>query len=90
MDSNLMRWTEVQRNYPQCWVLVEALKAHSKNSIRIIDEIAVIDTFNDSPNAMKEYKLLHHEMPLKELYVLHTSRKDVEIPERKWLGIRTI
>jgi hypothetical protein len=84
-----MKWNEIRKNYPECWVLIEALKAHSKKGIRYIDEISVIDTFKDSPLAMKEYDHLHREMPLKEFYVLHTSRTNIEIPERIWLGIRS-
>ena len=84
-----MKWNEIRKIYPDCWVLIEALKAYSKKGIRIIDEISVINIFNDSPLALKEYAHLHHEMPFKELYVLHTSREKIEIPERSWLGIRT-
>ncbi len=85
-----MKWSEIRRHYPQCWVLIEAINAHSENELRILDDISVINTFKDSPSAMKEYSRLHHEIPTKELYVLHTSRKTIEISERSWLGIRAI
>jgi len=37
-----MRWEEVRIHYPNQWLLVEAVEAHSKVSNRILDEIAVV------------------------------------------------
>ena len=83
-----MRWPEIRRHYPEKWLLIEAIQAHSKADQRILDDIAVVDTFSDSVAAMKRYTHLHHEAPQRELYVCHTDREDLGIRERRWLGIR--
>lgn len=36
--------------------------------------------------AMRAYKRLHKETPHRELYVLHTNRKEINISERRWAG----
>jgi hypothetical protein len=83
-----MKWQEIRKRYPQQWVLVEAIKAHSKKNKRILEQIAVINTFPDSARAMQGYAELHRQAPARELYVFHTSRAKLDIIERTWLGIR--
>ena len=83
-----MQWTEIRRHYPQQWLLVEAIKAHSEAGQRILEELSVVDTFPDSVMAMQRYTQLHREAPDREMYVLHTDRQNLEIGERQWLGIR--
>ncbi len=83
-----MEWQEIRTRYPQQWLLVEAIKAHSEENKRILDQIAVISTFPNSNVAMKSYAQLHHDSPERELYVIHTSRAALDITERRWLGIR--
>ena len=39
---------------------------------------------------MKGYMSLHHEEPHRELYVFHTDRQELDILERRWLGIRGV
>jgi len=51
-----MKWEQVRVRYPEQWVLVEAISAKSKVSIRHIEEVAVISSFTDSTLAWKEYK----------------------------------
>ena len=47
------QWHEVRAHYPETWVLVEAIQAHSEANTRIIKEVALLDTFADSVSAMK-------------------------------------
>jgi len=42
----------------------------------------------NSKEALAEYKKIHRNYPTRELYVVHTSKKELEILERKWLGVR--
>ena len=87
-DKNgVMKWEEIRTHYPQQWLLVEAIEAHSEGDRRITDQLAVVDTFEDSRTALHRYAKLHHDEPERELYVLHTSREKLEIIERRWLGI---
>lgn len=83
-----MRWEEIREHYPQQWLLVEAIKAHSELDRRILEQLAVIGVFPDSVSAMHSYTALHREAPERELYVFHTSREVLDVTERQWLGIR--
>jgi len=85
-----MRWQEIRKHYPQQWLLVEAIKAHSEADRRILEQLAVVGAFSDSTTAMKSYLQLHKEAPERELYVFHTSREKLDITERRWLGVRGI
>lgn len=83
-----MKWEEIRHHYPQQWLLLKAIQAHSEANKRIIEQLAVVNVFPDSVTALKNYSYLHHESPERELYVFHTSRETLDITERKWLGIR--
>ncbi len=84
-----MKWEEIRKQYPDQWLLVEAIEAHSESGKRIVEELTVVNTFADSKTAMEEYLQLHRKQPERELYVLHTDRESLNITERRWLGIRT-
>jgi len=83
-----MQWTEIRRTYPGKWLLVEALAAHSRAGKRIVEDLAVVDTFSDGTVAMSGYKVLHRREPGRELYVVHTDREALDIGELHWFGIR--
>src|SRR4051794_23701071 len=83
-----MEWNTIRQTYPHRWLLVEALEAHSQSGKRILDDLAVVDSFSDGVAAMKGYKDLHHRAPQRELYVLHTDREDLDIGELTGWGIR--
>jgi hypothetical protein len=83
-----MEWREVRQHHPHQWLLVEALDARSEAGQRIVEDLAVLETYSDGLAAMDGYKTLHGRDPQRELYVLHTDREDLEIEEVRWLGIR--
>ena len=83
-----MKWEDIRQHYPDQWLLLEAIKAHSVANTRILDQIAVLNSYADSNTALNGYKELHREAPQRELYVFHTSREKLDIQERHWLGIR--
>lgn len=83
-----MNWQEIRNYYPQQWLLVEAIKAHSTANKRILEELSVIEAFSDSATALQHYQQLHAESPARELYVFHTSREFLDVTERSWLGVR--
>lgn len=85
-----MLWEEVRKAYPDKWVVFEAIEAHSDSNYRIVDDIAVIDTFDDSMDAFRRHNELHKQKPNRELYFFHTSREDLDILEKKWTGLRKI
>ena len=83
-----MQWNQIRQTYPHRWLLVEALEAHSQSGKRILEDLAVVDTFPDGTAAMQGYKQLHHRAPERELYVLHTDREDLDVDEVTWWGLR--
>lgn len=84
-----VRWEDVREAFPQQWVLIEAVKAYTNDkSERILEEVVPIKRFSNSPEAMRAYQTFHQENPTRELYVLHTNRKEPNIIEKKWVGVR--
>lgn len=82
-----MRWDEVQERFPNEWVVLEATKAYSREGQRFIEEMSVIDSYEDSTKALKRYSELHQEDPHREYCFFHTSRPEVVARER-YVGIR--
>jgi hypothetical protein len=82
-------WEEIRRQFPRQWLLVEAIAAHSAEGKRVLNDIAVLDAFQEAGTAMKSYQEMHHRFPQHELYVVHTDREALDIAEVDWLGIRT-
>jgi hypothetical protein len=83
-----MKWIEVRRKYPDQWLIIEALQAHTTSeSQRVLDAVKVIERCADSVNAMQSYRRLHERYPERELYFAHTSRERLDIRERVWVGI---
>ena len=89
MGEFYMKWNEVKEKYPDTWVLFEAVEAHSENGKREVEDISILNTFDDSRKATKKYREIHKKDTQRELYVAHTQKDKLEIKERRWLGIRT-
>ena len=85
-----MNWNKVRQHYPEQWLLIEAIKARSESGKRVLEQISVINSYVDSLSAMKGYKILKQQKPERELFVFHTSRENLDISERQWLGVRGI
>jgi hypothetical protein len=84
-----MRWTDIRKAHPNQWLVIEALQAHSDaEHQRVLDEMAVVEICADGNAAMQEYRKLHQQHPDREFYFVHTSREQLDIRERQWLGIR--
>jgi hypothetical protein len=87
IGGGVMRWEEVQERFPNEWVVLEATKAHSSEGQRYIEEVVVIDQFDNSIAAMNKYNDLHREEPHREYCFFHTSRPSLVARER-YAGIR--
>jgi hypothetical protein len=83
-----MRWQEICSAYPNQWLVIEALQAHSEAQHRLLDKIAVVEVCQDGAAAMRSYRTFHQLYPEREYYYAHTSRSELDIRERQWLGIR--
>jgi hypothetical protein len=85
-----MRWADVREAYPERWLVIEALAAHSERDLRILDRIAVIDTCPDGRTTMKRHAELHRQFPDREFCFAHTGMVELRIEERRWVGVRGI
>jgi hypothetical protein len=84
-----MLWPEVRKAYPNQWLVVEALEAQTlPGNRRELGRLAVIESCPDGTAAFQRYRHLHQEYPAREFYFVHTSREELDIRERQWLGIR--
>jgi hypothetical protein len=83
-----MHWSEVRAKYPEQWLLVEALSAHTLAHRRVFDALAVIEPCADGATALRRYRELSREYPGREIYFVHTGNADLEVEERTWTGIR--
>lgn len=84
-----MKWEDVRRKYNNEWIIIEAINARTQGDNRLIDQLTVVDTFSNNNNgALREYVELHKTYPERELYVVHTSREQLNIKERRWTGVR--
>lgn len=85
-----MIWSEIRKAYPEQWLVIEALEAHTTaNNRRQLDKLAIIESCADGSTAMQRYREWHQQYPLREFYFVHTSREHLDIRERQWTGIRT-
>lgn len=84
----ILKWSEARRNYPNKWLLFEAIEAYSKDGQRVIEDISVINIFDEGRDALKEYSVKHKKDKSREMYVYHTENKELIIEERNWLGVR--
>lgn len=86
-----MHWSEICRNHPNKWLIVEALEAHTTlDHRRQLDLITVVEECADGKAAIKRYRLLHQRYPEREFYFFHTSRDSLDIQVRHWLGVRAL
>lgn len=86
-----MFWQEIRRAYPDQWLIIEALEAHTTPDLRRhLDRLAVIERCSDGNAALASYRRLHLEYPQREFYFVHTRRTELDIREQQWLGIRRI
>jgi hypothetical protein len=83
-----MKWSEVRQAYPDQWLVIEALEAHTEDRQRFLDRIAVLETCSDGKSAMDCYRQLHQQHPLREFYYVHTSRAELEIFEGPGVSAR--
>jgi hypothetical protein len=83
-----MRWSDVRAAYPNQWLVIEALEAHTTGNRRILDRIAVVDVCQDGRETMKRYGELHRQHPQREFCFVHTVNVELDIEERRWMGIR--
>lgn len=83
-----MRWAEIREQYPEQWLIIDALEAHTEGDRRRLEQITVVEVCRDGAEALQRYRELHRQHPWREFYFVHTAREDLDIRERHWLGLR--
>lgn len=83
-----MKWNDIRDNYQDKWILFEAIDAYSKDGQRYVEELSVINIYDDGKDALKEYAEKHKKDKNREMYVYHTKNKELKIKERNWIGVR--
>lgn len=75
-----MDWQTIRAQYPNRWVLIEALDATTQDNQRVISSIRLIASFGDDwREAWESYKTHHHKHPNREFYPVHTTREVLNI-----------
>ena len=64
------------------------LEAYSKAGKRHIEELAVVDSFEEWLEAVRKFKEARSINPYGEFYFFNTSREELEILERDYLSLR--
>lgn len=77
-----MKWKEVKKTYPDQFVKIQILKSHIEEDKQIADDVAVIDTVDDS-DATKELMTSKGD-----ILVYHTSKDKVVLKIRNRIGLR--
>ncbi len=84
-----MLWEEIRKTYPDQWLVIEALEAHTTaDQQRHLDRLAVIEPCPNARTALMNYRRYHLLYPQREFYFIHTSRQNIDIREQQWAGIR--
>ena len=83
-----MKWAEVQAEHPNDWLVVEAIQFHEDGEVFVADDMAVVEKCPDGAAAFAAYRRLHRAYPAREFVFVHTSRQDLRVEERRWIGIR--
>lgn len=84
----IVKWAEVRENHPKKWILFEAIDVYSDDGQRFINELSIINIFDNGRDALKEYSELHKKDKNREMYVYNTKNKELKIEERNWVGVR--
>lgn len=78
-----MKWEEVRKIYPNRFVKLQILASHVENDIRYIDDMAVVQAFDDEKEATRELVRTKDD-----ILVYHTGNDKIEVPIRQIFGYR--
>lgn len=78
-----MNWNEVRKIYPDRFVKLRILKSRIENQVRYVEEVAVIQAFDDEKEATRE--LVRSK---DDILVYHTGNEKIEIQIKQLFGFR--
>jgi hypothetical protein len=67
-----MKWEKIRKLHPNKYVLLKELKSHITGNTRYVDDVELIQIFNDSMAAVTEMIKSREEV-----FVYHTSSKEL-------------
>jgi hypothetical protein len=78
-----MKWEEVRKLYPNRFVKLQILNSHIENQVRYIEDMAVIQAFDDEKEATRALvRSMDNEL------VYHTGKETIEIQIKQIFGFR--
>ncbi|MBU3204396.1 hypothetical protein [Clostridium algidicarnis] len=84
-----MKWNAARRICQDKWLLFEAIEAYSEEGKRIVEELSVINVYEQGKEALKEYSKIHKRDKSREVYVYHTKNEELIIGDINCIGVRT-
>jgi hypothetical protein len=78
-----LKWQEVRQLYPDRFVKMQILKSHIENQTRFVEDVAVIQAFEDERAATRE--LVRSK---DDVLVYHTGKEQIEIGIKPLFGFR--
>jgi len=80
-----MKWEEVRKIYPDRFVKIQILKAHIEDNVRYIDDMAVMQAFDDEREATRELVRTKDD-----ILVYHTGKEKLEVQIKQIFGFRGV
>lgn len=78
-----MKWEEVRKIYPSRFVKLQILASHVEDNVRYIDDMSVIEAFDDEKEATRELVRTKDD-----ILVYHTGKDKIEVPIKQIFGYR--
>lgn len=80
-----MTWEEVRNIYPNRFVKVKILKDHITGNIRYIEDMAIIQAFDDDKEASRELVRAKDD-----ILIYHTGKEKIEVEIKQIFGYRGV
>lgn len=81
-----MKWSDARKTYPNKWIVFDSLKQHEEDNKLIVEDIAIIEVFDDINDAFKYYRMLHRQDKSRQLSFGDTRKDKLEY-ETERIGI---
>lgn len=73
-----MKWEEARKTYPNQWIVFDILNEHEEDNKLIIEDVAIIEVFEDINDAWQYYRTLHRKDKTRELSFDCTKKEKLE------------
>lgn len=83
-----MRWSEVRKDYPNMWVVIESMSSNIKDDEETIEEVSVINSYKDSKQAYLNYRQIHKQQPERNYLFASTQNEKLKVKIQYWAGVR--